>query len=102
MRAHALLTLGFAACLATGCRNEERFAQPGAVASESKHGNPVPVDTTHVNRNGRLAGMQVAILATDGFEQAELIEPRQALANEGATSTVISPKGGTIQGYEHG
>jgi protease I len=55
-----------------------------------------------VNRNGRLIGLHVAILATDGFEQSELVEPRQAFANEGARTTVVSPKGGMIQGYRHG
>jgi protease I len=45
--------------------------------------------------------MRVAILATDGFEQAELIEPRQAFTNEGAATIVVSPKSGAIQGYQH-
>src|ERR1700744_1505594 len=48
-----------------------------------------------------LAGMRVAILATDLFEQAELLEPRKALQEAGAQVTVISPKQGGIQGVQH-
>jgi protease I len=48
-----------------------------------------------------LAGMRVAILATDLFEQAELIEPKKALQEAGAAVTVISPKQGEIQGVQH-
>ena len=51
------------------------------------------------NRN--LAGKRVAILATDGVEQVELIEPRKALDDAGAVTTVISPKGGSIKGWQH-
>ncbi len=48
-----------------------------------------------------LNGKTVAILATDGFEQAELFEPMKALNAAGATVDVISLKTGTIQGFEH-
>jgi protease I len=48
-----------------------------------------------------LAGMRVAILATDLFEQAELIEPRKALLEAGAQVTVIAPHTGAIQGVKH-
>jgi protease I len=47
-----------------------------------------------------LNGKKVAILATDGFEQAELLEPRHALQQAGATTQVVSPKGGKIKGWE--
>ena len=48
-----------------------------------------------------LKGRKVAILATDGVEQVELIEPRKALDAAGAITHVISPKEGTIQGVNH-
>ena len=48
-----------------------------------------------------LKGRKVAILATDGVEQSELLEPRKALLDAGATVDVIAPKGGTIQGMNH-
>jgi protease I len=48
-----------------------------------------------------LQGCKVAVLAVDGFEQAELIEPRRALAEAGATVHVISQKPGKIQGFKH-
>jgi protease I len=44
---------------------------------------------------------KIAVLATDGFEQAELLEPVKALRAAGATVQVVSPKGGEIQGMVH-
>lgn len=38
----------------------------------------------------QLNGKRVAILATDGFEQAELTEPKKNLEKAGATVTVLS------------
>jgi protease I len=48
-----------------------------------------------------LSGMRVAILATSGFEQSELAEPRQALEAAGAETDVISLREGTIRGWNH-
>ncbi|CAB3793864.1 type 1 glutamine amidotransferase domain-containing protein [Paraburkholderia fynbosensis] len=48
-----------------------------------------------------LNGCKVAVLAVDGFEQAELAEPKRALAQAGATVHVISAKPGKIQGFKH-
>jgi protease I len=48
-----------------------------------------------------LKGARIAIVATDGFEQSELIEPRKALEAEGAQVDIIAPKDGDIQGMEH-
>ncbi len=50
---------------------------------------------------GRLEGLKVAILATDGFEQSELLEPRKALQEAGAATEVVSPRGGRIRGWNH-
>jgi protease I len=47
-----------------------------------------------------LRGKRVAILATDGFEQVELTEPRKALDQAGATTEVVSPNGGEIKGWK--
>jgi protease I len=49
----------------------------------------------------KLSHMRVAILASDGFEQAELEKPRKALEESGAKTFVIAPKSGKIQGFEH-
>lgn len=46
-----------------------------------------------------LEGRRIAILATDGFEQEELLEPRKALEEQGATTQVISPEKGKIRGW---
>ena len=48
-----------------------------------------------------LNGMKVAILAAEGFEQAELTEPRQALQDAGAETQVVSPAKGEVQGWKH-
>jgi protease I len=48
-----------------------------------------------------LHGLRVAILATDGFEQSELLEPRKALDALGADTEVVSLKDGDIRGWNH-
>jgi len=48
-----------------------------------------------------LKGIKVAILATDGVEQVELLKPRQALEEAGAQTAVVSPKSGKIKGWNH-
>ncbi|RQZ16606.1 type 1 glutamine amidotransferase [Burkholderia sp. Bp9031] len=50
---------------------------------------------------GKLDQCKVAILALDGFEEAELVEPQRALMAEGAQVDVISQKRGEIQGLRH-
>jgi protease I len=46
-----------------------------------------------------LQGKRVAILAAEGFEQAELFEPREALEQAGARTEVVSLKDGKIRGW---
>jgi deglycase len=46
-----------------------------------------------------LSGIRVAILATDGFEQAEMTDPRNALDAAGADTVVISPKRDAVRGW---
>lgn len=50
---------------------------------------------------GTLQGKKVAILVTDGFEQSELLEPRKALDQAGATTRVVSPAGQKVKGWNH-
>lgn len=42
---------------------------------------------------------RIAILATDGFEQSELMEPRRLLKEAGFRVDVVSPKDGEIRGW---
>ncbi len=49
----------------------------------------------------KLKGKRVAILVTDGFEQVEMTNPRKALDEAGALTTLISPKSGEVQGWNH-
>lgn len=44
---------------------------------------------------------RVAILATHGFEQSELLVPLKKLKDAGATVTVVSPERGEIRGWKH-
>lgn len=46
-----------------------------------------------------LRGKRIAILVTDGFEQAELLEPRKALDEAGATTMVVSPTDNKVKGW---
>lgn len=50
--------------------------------------------------NETLKGLRVAILVEDGFEQTELMKPRQALDEAGATTSVVSPKRETVRGWD--
>jgi protease I len=48
----------------------------------------------------QLDGKRIAILATDGFEQSELLEPKKELEQAGAKVEVVSPKQGHIRGWK--
>ncbi len=48
-----------------------------------------------------LNNLKVAILVTEGFEQVELTEPRQALDDAGAKTSIVSPDAGEVQGWNH-
>ena len=49
----------------------------------------------------QLKGKRVAALATHGFEQEELLQPRKALIDAGAAVDVVSPDSGKIRGWKH-
>jgi len=48
-----------------------------------------------------LEGKKVAILAADGFELAELMEPKQALEAAGARTKIVSITTKALKGWEH-
>lgn len=48
-----------------------------------------------------LSGKRVAVVATDYFEEAELMEPVKALKEAGARVDIIAPRSGEIQGLKH-
>lgn len=54
----------------------------------------------YMQKDQVLKNIRVAILVTDGFEQVEMVEPREALKEAGAETTLISPKA-HVQGYNH-
>ncbi len=47
-----------------------------------------------------LSGRKVALLVTDGFEQVEMTEPRQALDAAGAKTSIVSLKDGKVKGWK--
>jgi protease I len=48
-----------------------------------------------------LNGVKIAILVTDGFEQDELLQPRNALDQAGAETKVVSPKDEKVRGWKY-
>jgi len=48
-----------------------------------------------------LKGKRVAVLATEGFEESELLEPKRALEGAGAHVDVVSPAQGRIRAWKH-
>ena len=48
-----------------------------------------------------LNGKKVAILVAEGFEQVEMTEPRRALEDAGASTQIVSPAQGDVQGWKH-
>lgn len=48
-----------------------------------------------------LKGKKIAFLATDGVEQVELTDPREALEKAGADIELLSIREGRIDGYHH-
>jgi protease I len=51
--------------------------------------------------SGQLDGKQVAFLFTDGVEQVELTEPKKAIEEAGADTTLVSLKPGEVQAFNH-
>jgi protease I len=49
--------------------------------------------------HAHLTGLKVAILVENGFEQVELVEPRQALDRAGAETRIVSPKSERVRGW---
>ena len=46
-----------------------------------------------------ITGMKVAILIEDGFEQVEMVEPRKALDQAGAETSVVSPRSEHVRAW---
>lgn len=47
-----------------------------------------------------LSGKKVALLVTDGFEQTELTDPKQALEGAEATAEIVSPRPDKVRGWK--
>jgi protease I len=62
---------------------------------------PIAGSGTLIEMAADLSGKRVAILAADGVEQVELIEPRKAVEEAGADVELVSLQAGEIQGFDH-
>jgi protease I len=59
----------------------------------------VAASTQAPSNTANLQGKRVAILVADGFEQAELLEPKKALDAAGAKTSIVSPEKGEVKGW---
>jgi|SRR5215472_9109650 len=48
----------------------------------------------------KLNGKKVAILVTDGFEEVEMTDPKEALEKEGAETDIVSPAGDKVRAWD--
>jgi protease I len=76
------------------------MALPGAVPERCSRLPIVWAGKTGRIRIMDLNGKKIAILATNGFEQAELEVPRDRLSKAGATVDVVSLASGEIKGWD--
>ncbi len=58
-------------------------------------------DAMNAESASPLTGRRIAVLAADGVEQVELVQPTEALRKAGATVELISLKPGEIQALNH-
>lgn len=77
------------------------FDDSTSTASNTTASNPNKqlINVEESDMANTLKGKTIAILATDGFEQSELIKPKQALEEAGARARVVSPKEDKIRGW---
>ena len=85
--AQTLTGTALAAWLATQADRQVQRVRRTAVRTQDTQGERQMANT--------LQGCKVAVLAVDGFEQTELVEPKRALTEAGATVHVISARAGT-------
>src|ERR1700733_2373696 len=85
--------------------------RPDLPLASSRHPNGAVFDVTDrtsmrivYRKDGfmadNLAGKKIAILVDDGFEQVELLKPREALDHAGAVTQVVSPAGKRVKGWD--
>nr|WP_322025160.1 hypothetical protein [Burkholderia sp. BCC1977] len=79
----------------------DRHARPARRLLRDRYGMRCAATPTEAFMSSRLEHCKVAILAVDGFEEAERVEPRRTLAAEGAQVDVISRERDEIQEFRH-
>ncbi len=52
--------------------------------------------------SGKLQGVRIAILVSEGYEEVELLEPKRTLERSGAAIFVIAPEKGRVEGIDRG
>jgi protease I len=48
-----------------------------------------------------LTGKRISIVVTDGFEQDELVKPKEALVQAGAEADIVSPNSDKERGWKY-
>jgi protease I len=79
----------------------ETAPEMAPAATDHQNSNAVNPGTQSQTGSVSLRNMKIAILVTDGFEQVELLQPKQALEAVGATVHVISDQPDSVQGFQH-
>ncbi|MGE3276638.1 MAG: type 1 glutamine amidotransferase domain-containing protein [Vicinamibacterales bacterium] len=88
-----------------GSRYPDRSMPASRKAAGATGAEPAPAAGTPRPQTGRntmnqaLKGKRVAALVTNGFEQSELMEPKRALEEAGASVDVIAPESGAVRGW---
>jgi protease I len=62
-------------------------------------GFALAVSSSQPQVSDKLKGKRVAILVADGFEQSELMEPKEALEAAGAKTSIVSPESKSVKGW---
>src|SRR4051794_28046823 len=58
-------------------------------------------ETGRTDMAGKLEGKRFAFLATDGVEQVELVQPLEAVRNEGGAADIVSLEAGQLTAFNH-
>ena len=81
--------------------HKPRIASGTAVAPLSTRACGARIKIQEVVVAKELTGKRVAALVAKGFEQVELLDPKDALESAGATVDVVSPESGKVKGWNH-
>jgi hypothetical protein len=68
---------------------------------ESPSGDPKKETRKEFHMANELTGKRIAIVVMDGFEQDELVKPKEALVQAGAEADIVSPNSDKVRGWKY-